>query len=134
MSSCSSTFYVHLPDRCDGNQWGRGIFREEPPLFFSSCWSMGTLFLLFISLCIKCLPPQEQQKHPHQIQPGPLTASGVLLCDLLLDCSTEISANERIIVLEVSKYKVFSFILQVQSAVPPSAFGVKFHKCAQVHR
>lgn len=44
------------------------------------------------------------------------------------------------IVLEETKYILFwvffflFIILQVQSVVPPAAFGVKFHKCAQVHQ
>ncbi len=39
-----------------------------------------------------------------------------------------------IIMLEETNSTVCWMFLQMQSVAPPSAFGVKFHKCAQVHQ
>lgn len=36
--------------------------------------------------------------------------------------------------LNIYCFVLFFIILQVQGVVPPAAFGVKFHKCAQVHQ
>lgn len=96
---------------------------------------MGTLYLHATYLHVKHLAPPEPQKHPHQIQPGPHSASGVFLfrCFRCWYTVTYFSCSMQCKIYHVGRnYTLCWTFLQIQSVAPPSAFGVKFYKCAQV--